>query len=206
LEVDGLAAPVGATLIDRPSRHRATIRFSKGIGTRGSRPDVLGVAIRIEDDGFDLLLSTMGSGRGSRHVPALRRSFDVRYGSITSYRTGSGTKVYLSAVSDRDRHPLGATLESVVAAARNNAAGLLLLVDTDGSPRVFGRVTFGSVLAPAEDAELAFDPVRRSSAELHPSGTVHGMRAIAYRLSQRWRGATPVPAAPAAVIRTAGHR
>jgi hypothetical protein len=206
LEVYGLAAPVGAGLIDRPSRHRVTIRLSKGIGTRGSRPDVLGVAIRIHDDGPDLLLSTMGSGRASRHVPALRRGFDVGYGSITSYRTGSGTKVYLSAVPDPDRHPLGPTLESVVGAGRNNGAGMLLSVDTDGSPRVFGRVTFGTVLAPAEDADLTFDPVRRASAELHPSGTVHGIRAFAYRLSQRWRGATPVPANPAGVLRTAVHR
>jgi hypothetical protein len=206
LEVFGLDSPLGAAFLDQPGFYRVSIRLSKGIGTRRDRLDVRGVAIGVHDgDGPDLLLSMMGIGRVRRHVPALRRSFDVPYGSITSYRTGTGHKVYLSARPDPDKSPLGATLESVTVAARRDSA-LLLAVDDYRTPQIFGRVTFGTLLSTVEDADLAFDPVHRSSADLDPSGTVHSTRAFAYRLSQRWRGVRPAPADPAAVARTASHR
>jgi hypothetical protein len=65
---------------------------------------------------------------------------------------------------------------------------------------------FGAELATKQDAELAFDPVRNVPADLHPVGLVHGSRALAYRLSQRWRGARPATPNPAAVMRTNLHR
>jgi hypothetical protein len=208
LEVKGLDPPVGAEFIDQPGRYGVLIRLSKGIGTRRGRPDIRGVAIRVyADRELDLLLSTAGSGRITRHLPAPRRSFDVPFGSITSYRTKSRQKVYLSARPDPDTSSLGASLESIVAAVQGRGSALLLSVDDYRGPsRVFGRVTLESLLSSAEDARLAFDPVRRSSAGLHPTGTVHSIRALAYRLSQRWRGATPVPPDAAAVARTAAHQ
>lgn len=112
----------------------------------------------------------------------------------------------LAAGPDPDGEPLGRTLESVAAAAGSGNARLLLYAEHDGLSRVFGRLILESVLSPAADAALAFDPVRRSSADLHPSGAVHALRAFAYPRSQRWRSATPAPADPAAVARTAGHR
>jgi hypothetical protein len=141
----------------------------------------------------------------TRHIPAPRDSFDARYGSITSYRTGSGSKVYLAAGPDPEGRPLGRTLESVAAAAGHHRARLLLFADHDGTARPFGRVSFGSLLLPAMDGASAFDPVRYSTTDLHPSGTVHGVRAFVYRLSQRWRGAAPAPDNPAVVARTAGY-
>jgi NAD(P)-dependent dehydrogenase (short-subunit alcohol dehydrogenase family) len=208
LQVAGLEVSVGSDLIDRPGRHPITIRLSKGIGTRPGRRDIRGVAIRVHSpgNGLDLLLSSAGSGRLTAHLPAPRSSFDTRYGTITAYRTGSGRKVRLAAGPDPHREPLGRTLESVAAAAATHRAGLLMYAEHDGTSHAFGRVVFGSICSPAADAELAFDPVRRSSADLHPSGAVHGLRAFAYRLSQRWRGATPPPTNPAAVARTVEHR
>ena len=69
-----------------------------------------------------------------------------------------------------------------------------------------GRVTFDRSLPVRTDAELAFDPIRNTAPDLHPTGTIHGTRALAYRVSQRWRGARPARPAPDAVARTAGHR
>jgi hypothetical protein len=56
------------------------------------------------------------------------------------------------------------------------------------------------------DAVLAFDPVRYAGEDLYPTGTIHGLRAFAYRLSQRWRGVRPAAADPGAVARTVTHR
>ncbi len=199
LEICGLRHPIGSELLDHAARYRATVRLSKGIGTAGGRADLRGLAVRAHLPGrdVDLLLSTAGNGRFTRHLPAPRRSFDVTYGSITAYRSGTGTKLYLSAQPDPDGPALGRGLAHL-------AAGDRLLLKVDG--RTAGRVVLGADLGPAVDAALAFDPVRHASPDLHPTGLVHGLRAYAYRLSQRWRGATPAAADPEAVARTAGHR
>jgi hypothetical protein len=211
LEVWGLDLPIGSALVDRRARHPVTIRISKGVGTEGTRPDVLGVAVRVHGpvagQKRDLLFSTAGHGRLLRHVPVLRRGFDTRYGAILPYRTATGRKVYLSAEPDPDGRPLGRTLDAVVAAAEHDGARLLLAVaEGADAPRPYGRVTFGAVLPAEGDAALAFDPVRYAPPDLHPTGLVHGSRALAYRLSQRWRGARPADPDPAAVARTAAHR
>jgi hypothetical protein len=184
LEIWGLERPVGSSLVDRPGRYPVTVRISKGAGTRPGRPDVFGVALRAAGTG-DLLLSTMGGGRLLRHLPMPRRSFDTRYGSILAYRTGDRRKVYLTAEPDPAGPPLGRTLGSVTAAAREGAR-LLLGVGGGG---VFGRVAFGAPLPAPVDAALAFNPIRNAPADLYPTGVIHRTRALAYPLSQRWRHA-----------------
>lgn len=191
LRIWGADPPVGSALTDDPGRFPVTVRVSKGIGTHGSRPDVLGLAVRIPgpDGDTDILLSTAGRGRLSRHVPVPRRGFDTWYGTITAYRTGDRRKVYLGAGPDPAGRPLGRTLTAVHA-----GAALLLYAGSGGTTRAFGRLSLGGALPAATDAALAFDPVGNAPADLRPTGMVHASRAVAYRLSQRWRGA--VPASP----------
>lgn len=205
--------PTGAHLVDVPGRHPATVRLSKGAGTPPGWPDLFGLAVRVHGPvagaKVDLLLSTAGRGRVSRHVPAPRWGFDTRYGSILAYRTGSEPpqKVYLAAMPDPDGPVLGRTLESVVSAAQHGGARLLLgLCDAGGAVRPFARLVIDTELPPDVDAALAFDPVRNTTPDLYPTGLVHASRAWAYRLAQRWRGAAPAPADPDAVHRTATHR
>jgi hypothetical protein len=211
LEGWGLGAPSGAALLDRPGRHPVTLRISKGAGTPPAYPDVLGVALRVHGPvaghRTDLLFSTAGRGRWLRHVPVPRRGFDTLYGTILAYRTGTGGKVYLSLQPDLDGRALGRTLESVSAAAAHDGARLMLgAADGAGATRLVGRVRFGQALPAATDAALAFDPVRNVPADLHPTGLIHGSRAFAYRIGQRWRGARPAARNPAAVTRTGTHR
>jgi hypothetical protein len=199
LEVTG-GRRTGAALIDRPGRHPVTLRLSKGVGTAPGRADVLGLAIRVGDT--DLLFSTAGRGRVGRHVPLPRRGFDTFYGSIVPYRTGTGRKLYLSAEAGTGGRPLGRTLESIVTAAEHDGARLTLSADDEA----FGTVRFGAVLPAEVDAALAFDPIRKATPDLHPTGELHAVRAFAYRLSQKWRGARPAEANPGAIARTAAHR
>jgi hypothetical protein len=205
LAVTGLPG-TGSALLERPDRHPVTLRISKGVGTRPGWADVLGLAVRVHGPvaghRCDLLFSTAGRGRFSRHVPMPRRTFDTVYGSILAYRTGTRRKLYLSAEPDPDSRPLGRTLEAVVTAAEHDGAHLTL--SADGRP--FGTVRFGTVLPAETDAALAFDPVHNTREDLHPTGLVHASRGVAYRLSQRWRGLPPPAADPDAVVRTATHR
>ncbi|WP_328476456.1 hypothetical protein OHA21_21920 [Actinoplanes sp. NBC_00393] len=181
LEIWGGAA-TGSQLLDTPGTYPVTVRVSKGAGTRRDWPDVLGLAVRA--GGTDLLLSTAGTTRLTRHFPMPRRAFGTHYGSITAYRTADGRKTYLSAGPDEKGAPLGRTLESVVLAAATGRAGFLLYA---GAQEV-GRVRFGAVLSPAADAALAFDPVRNCTDDLYPVGAIQTARALAYRASRHWRG------------------
>jgi hypothetical protein len=203
LEISG--AVTGSQLLDRPGRHPVTVRVSRGVGLPAALPDILGLAMRVAGPGGrrDLLLSTAGRSRLSRHVPVPRWTFDTGYGSILSYRTGGppARKVYLSAVPDPGGRPLGRTLDAVVSAA---SGGVTLLLMADGMP--VGRLSFGTPLPAADDAALAFDPVRNSGTDLHPTGLIQASRAWAYRAAQRWRGAYPAAADEGAVLRTAAHR
>jgi hypothetical protein len=195
LEVWGTAQTEGADLIDRKGRHPAIVRISKGLGTRGGRADIRGLVVRLPGERpLDLLLSTSGEGRFTRHLPAPRRTFDTFYGSILAYRTGTGRKIYLAARPDPGT-PLGRSLASIV-------SGRVTLYAGD---RPFGRLTFDEPLTTGVDAALAFDPIRNTAPDLHPTGTIHGTRALAYRLSQRWRGVPPAAPAPEAVGRTMAH-
>ncbi|MEU4623441.1 hypothetical protein AB0G04_26145 [Actinoplanes sp. NPDC023801] len=188
LEVWGCPRPAGAELLDRPARHAVIVRLSKGLGTRRDRPDVRGIAIRIPgpDRPFDLLLSTVGPGRWGRRVPMPRRTFDADYGSIAAYRAGAG-RLYLAAGPDPDGTPVGDDIELVGRAP----ADLLLYAVRDSGAEAFGRVRLGDLLDRDTDAALSFDPIRNSSPDLHPTGLLHGVRALAYPASQRWRGAVP---------------
>ncbi len=209
LEVWGTLEPTGAELLDRPGRHPVTLRISRGIGTRPGRPDILGVAVRVHGPvagrRHDLLFSTAGTGRVLRHVPVPRLSFDTVYGSILPYRTGTGRTFHLGVHADPDTGPLGRTLESVVAAAEHDGAALMLALADGAAVEVVGRVRFGALLGPGQDAALAFDPVRNVPEDLYPTGFVHGTRSLAYPLSQRWRGTRPAASNPAAVARTNLH-
>src|SRR4051794_34677934 len=160
LEIWGAAEPLGAALLDRPGRHEVTVRVSKGAGTRGTRGDVRGVAVRV--GGIDLLLSSTGTTPVTKRLPVPRRSFDTAYGSLTPYRTAT-RKLYLEAVPDPDGLPLGGSLASVPP-----GAALLLRA----SDMTVGRVTLLYELPPTEDESLAFDPVRNSTEDLHPTGNI----------------------------------
>ncbi|GAA2539132.1 hypothetical protein GCM10010435_03010 [Winogradskya consettensis] len=133
-------------------------------------------------------------------MAVLRRDFGGTCGTITAYRTGSGQKVHLSVSGDPTSTPLGRTFDSVIAAAESDNARLLL---RDGAGAPIGRVRFGQLTPMTTDAAPAFDPIRNAPRDLHPSGTIHGTRAFAYRLGQRWRGARPANPDPGAVTRTA---
>jgi hypothetical protein len=204
LHITAADPPIGATLLDQTASYPVTLRVSKAAGTPGSLPDVRGLAIRVHLPGrdFDLLLDS--TGRRVRHFPVPRRSFNTPYGTITSYRAGSSSRGRAPDRGRRTGRPGGTGRgEKVYLLAEPDRRHGLILWAGD---QTVGRVTIGRPLPPSEDAALAFDPVRNSLPDLHPSGFLHAARAFAYPWSQRWRRAAPAPQNPAAVRRAGAHR
>ncbi|WP_320067650.1 phosphodiesterase [Micromonospora sp. RTGN7] len=186
--------PTGVALLDSPGRFPATVRFSKGMPTPASWPDVLGLAVRLHrGDGerpFDLLVSSSAAAPLLRHLPLPRRRFAGTYSSIMSYRTGH-RRLWFAALAAPGSPDLGRSLAEVAEATADAPWLVLAVASAVGRWRPFGQVTIGRRDA-REDAALAFDPVGNLPAELRAVGPLARLRDASYRGSRRARGASPV--------------
>ncbi|MEV1118084.1 hypothetical protein AB0I91_23725 [Actinosynnema sp. NPDC049800] len=168
----GLPLPVGVTEVSG--------RLSKGAGTPGGLPDVLGLAFRLPGP-WDVLLSTCVA----RVLPRPARTWtSARYGSITPFRWRDRL-VWLAAVPDHLR------LCSAALAGLPGELGFTLEI---GAPwRPVGRL----VVRPLDvDRDLpALDPIRNRppGLDLAPAALARA-RERAYRGSRRGRSPDPVTA------------
>ncbi|PSL52829.1 hypothetical protein B0I31_111116 [Saccharothrix carnea] len=168
----GLPLPVGVVEVSG--------RLSKGVGTPGGLPDVLGLAFRLPGP-WDVLLSTCFA----RVLPRPARTWtSARYGTITPFRRHDRL-VWLAAVPDPAR------LRSAALADLPAELGFRLEI---GPPwRPIGRL----VARPLDvDRDLpALDPVlnRPPGLDLAPDFLARA-RERAYRGSRRGRSPDPVTA------------
>ncbi|WP_199440199.1 hypothetical protein [Umezawaea beigongshangensis] len=102
--------------------HEVLVRLSKGAGTPGSLPDVLGLAVRVPlggDRHWDVLLSTSGGNRVSRMTPLPSTHWEGRcYGSVVPFRR-DGDLVWLRAVPQRRTRRIPPNPGALATAARN---------------------------------------------------------------------------------------
>ena len=155
-------------------------RLSKGVGTSGGLPDVLGLAFRLPGP-WDVLLSTCCA----RVLPRPARTWSsARYGSIMPFRRHDRL-VWLAAVPDRGR--------SRSAALADLPAELGFTLEVGPPWRPVGRL----VARPLDvDRDLpALDPVlnRPADVDLAPAA-LRRARERAYRGSRRGRSPDPVTA------------
>lgn len=183
-----LWGPFVETVLGAPGRRAVLVRLSRGTPTPEGWPDLLGLGVRISGPPgpFDLLVSSSGRLPVLRHLPLPRRDFAGPYSGILSYRLG-GRRVYLAALPE---HPLGRTLDTVVAvAARGEGRFLLAVASVFGRWQPFGRIIFGDPLPVAVDAALAFNPFEHHPPALRMVGLIKRIRVGVYAASQRYRGA-----------------
>jgi hypothetical protein len=162
-------AATGAGLLDRPGRHRVTVRLSKATPTPPGWPDVLGLAIRWA--GWDLLLSSSDRRPLLRHLFLPRRRVGGFYSSLAAYRTPRFGRLFLGAQLDPD----GRTA-TIAAATRF------------GRWRPVARLRLGRRLSRRRSRRLAFDPIANTPPDVRPVGLVQRLRAPVYRGSQAGRG------------------
>lgn len=161
------------------------VRVSKGVGTPGGAPDVLGLAVRVlTDEPFDALLASTAGTRGWRRLvlsPAASWG-RLRLSSLMPWADEEGNRVFLAGRID----DLELTDTRTATVAEHLPMDVRLYVSGPGGVRQTGVL----VVTGPDRPEIDYDPVLR-----HPSGWrlvpdwLAGQRIAAYDGSRRGRHA-----------------
>jgi hypothetical protein len=194
--VEDGCGPWGAPWLDVPGRYAATVRLSRAAGLPQRLPDGLGLAVRVERGDpsgrpVDLLLTSCGRGRITRHLPLPRAdALGGPYSSLLRYRVG-GRHRTLAAFPRRVRQtaPVHGTPTSLRAALATGPLLFDLCADaSDGSWRAFAVLTVRTPLPLAQDETPDFDIYAHSAHGFTPSSALAATRRAAYRGSRAGRG------------------
>jgi hypothetical protein len=159
---------------------RGIVRLSRGIGLPDALPDLLGLAIRIDDVAGtgahqDLLLVSSSAAFPLRHLLVPARHFArPTYSSLARFRA-----------------PDGAVVTAVARALVGSHQFELGVAEGTGAPRPAGVVVLEEQLPDAAGQALRFD-VWRHAAVLEPVGWLNGLRRRAYAASQAARPDTAI--------------
>lgn len=159
-------------------------RLSKAAGTPGGAPDVLGLAVRLVEQRWDLTLATCAGHRLGRVLPLPARSWSrARLSSITPYRWRE-RRVWLFAT------PEVPVTDTAVDELTEHVPIRILLgcAGPRQRPEVVGLVTLDT---PVPRPHLSFDPLATLPAgvDLVPQW-IKRMRQITYPASRRGRRVT----------------
>jgi hypothetical protein len=168
-----------ATALGGTGERPALVRLSKGAGTPGALPDLLGVAVRAEVGGhvLDVLFSS-----GHRFLAPSRGWGRRPYTTLLPY-VAAGSRVVF-----------GLEPEAPSSGAADPAAVVLPLAfvlterERHRPTRPIGRLVLE---APHPGDPVAFDPVRNAHPQLHLAPSLRRLRAWAYTGSRRGRRARP---------------
>jgi hypothetical protein len=170
---------------------QAHVRLSKGAGTPGSFPDVLGLAIKFPELGQDLLLATSGDNVVTRHLllPA-SGFFSQPYSSVLPYELANRLVVFgaHATVDPRGHNPKDAA--EIAAEVRQGTMRFELTVSAVGES---GSETFGSlVLERVLPGDISFNPWN-CRPPLRPAGPLNRLRLDTYKASQAARPNEDLP-------------
>jgi hypothetical protein len=180
--------------LDTPGRYAATVRLSRAAGLPPRLPDGLGLAVRVDQaDGadrvLDLLLTSCGRGRVTRHLPSPRTDvLGGPYSSLLPYRVGDSRGVLAAFPRRSRRSPVYGDPARLGEALAAEPLVLDLCAETSRrSWRPFGVLTVGAPLPLGHDESLGFDVYAHSLPGLAPVSALAGLRRAAYRGSRAGR-------------------
>ncbi|MFK4067100.1 phosphodiesterase [Streptomyces sp. NPDC029674] len=202
LAVRPAGVPWGEPWLDEPGEYRVRLRWSRAVGLPGKAPDALGLALRVYDAGgpdrpLELLLTSSGSGRHTRHLPVPRlNALAGPYSTLLSYRVGDREAVLaVRPAAASPRVPGG--VDSLRTVLRTTSLTFHLCAAPQGQAwQPLATLTTGAVHDVPPVGTGAYDPYVNRLARLHPTARFGALREAAYAASRRGRHA-PDPADPA---------
>lgn len=176
----------GACALAPGTRSPCVVRFSLGLGLPAQLGDVLGVAIRLEQE-QDVLLATSASPPPGRFLPLPARSFFGRtYSSLLPFLVDD-RRLLLSARVTGDAAPAADAWNELAEAAERAPLAIELSAAAPFGPwRPVASVATGGRLPDDETQALRFD-AWRCEGGLVPWGWINRLREPAYRGSRRGR-------------------
>lgn len=163
----------------------AHVRLSKGAGTPGSLPDVLGLAIKFPELGQDLLLATSGDNTVSRHLllPA-SGFFSQPYSSVLPYELANRLVVFGAHATMREGGHNPKDAAEIADEVRRGTMRFELTISAAGEK---GSQTFGALVLEQElPGDIAFNPWN-CRPPLRPAGPLNRLRLDTYKASQAAR-------------------
>jgi hypothetical protein len=188
------ATPLGVELLDREGTYTGVARFSRGASLPEPLPDVLGLAIRIDDahghgQDQDILLGSSLELPVGRQLLVPNLTFrGTTLSSVLPYRLGSAGTFWLGArVCDPAGSPL-VRLSALRAAIASDEVSLTLrYASRFGAWRTFADVRFGEALSERESDALGFNVDENTGGGIEPAGFIQALRRHAYAASQAAR-------------------
>ncbi|MFE9773646.1 phosphodiesterase [Streptomyces sp. NPDC005931] len=196
--VDDGNGPWGVPWLDAPAAYAATVRLSRAAGLPGRLPDALGLAVRVDRGDrpghpLDLLLTSSGRGRITRHLPLPR--YDALGGpcsSLLSYRVGGRRRVLAAFPRPARQSPVHGAPESLAEAMAGGPLVFDLCADTTGgSWRVFAVLTVHTPLPLRQEETLDFDIYAHDADGFTPGKALAAIRRAAYGGSRAGRRERP---------------
>ncbi|MGN9844553.1 hypothetical protein ACTMTI_41145 [Nonomuraea sp. H19] len=184
LRLHGASRTWGAALLDQRANLSGIARLSRSMGIPPPLPDILGLALRWQQDDAtaDLLLATTGHTTLGRRLLRPATRWTGMYTSLFPYQADD-RRLLLGALL-RNAKPLPATFDALAQAAEDGPLMLDLVVAAPSGPwQLFGQV---ELAAPAVSGGPArFNPIQRPIPGLRPAGWLNEVRGAAYTAAQR---------------------
>jgi hypothetical protein len=188
------------TALGGSAEHPAFVRISKGFGTAGSRPDLLGLAVRLTDlpdNPVDLLFSTVGRHWFTQAVFGVATGWCTRpYSTVLPYRA-DGVFVRIGLQPEHPARARGTDPQVARDAVRQEPLAFTLTEKRPGTGWTpIGRLVLHLPMpdgaaddGPGGTEPVAFDPVVHAHPRLRPVRPLAALRTAAYTGSRRGRGA-----------------
>ncbi|GAA2212009.1 hypothetical protein GCM10009850_074710 [Nonomuraea monospora] len=189
LRLHGTPQPWGTPFLDQRMDLHGVARLSRSVGVPWPLPDVLGIALRWQQDATtaELLLATTGHTTLGRRVLRPATRWTGMYSSLFPYQRGE-RRLLLGALLHTPA-ALPATLEALAAAVEDGPLVLELLAAAPSGPwQLLGQVHLTGPATADADHPTRFDPLRRPIPGLRPASWLNEVRDAAYVAAQQVPG------------------
>ncbi|NUP22198.1 MAG: hypothetical protein HOZ81_40285 [Streptomyces sp.] len=185
LRLHGTSRPWGVPFLDQRGDLRGVARLSRSLGVPAPIPDILGIALRWQQDGTtaELLLATTGRTVPGRRLLRPATRWTGMYTSLFPYRTDD-RRLLLGALLHTPAS-LPATFDALARAAGSGPLVLELLVAAPSGPwQLFGQLLLSAPALPDADRPMRFNPLKCPIPGLRPASWMNEIRGAAYVAAQ----------------------